>query len=119
MARANLVLDTRSKSKKVNKGLFPIVLCVFHLKPRMIRLHFRTSKAGWDTNNMLFKKSVSVNKNIDCDQINKTIYEKLHSAKSLINGLGDTINHISVDTLFVNIKNEWDNKLNSKLKKII
>ncbi|WP_299111185.1 site-specific integrase [uncultured Winogradskyella sp.] len=117
MARAKLILDTRAKSKTANEGLFPIVVRVFHKGPRMIRLPYKTSKAGWDANNMTMKKSVSVNKNLDCDQINKALYEKLHSAKSLINELGDTLNQITVDRLVENIKKIWDDKLDSKIKK--
>ncbi|REE07672.1 MULTISPECIES: tyrosine-type recombinase/integrase [Winogradskyella] len=117
MARAKLILDTRAKSKTANEGLFPIVVRVFHKRPRMIRLPYKTSKAGWDANNMTMKKSVSVNKDLDCDEINKALYEKLHSAKTLINELGDTLNQITVDTLVENIKKIWDDKLDSKVKK--
>ena len=104
MARAELILDTKAKSKTANEGVSPIVVRVFHKRPRMIRLHYKTSKAGWDANNMTMKKSVSVNKDLDCDEINKALYEKLHSAKSLINELGDTLNQLTVDTLVDNIK---------------
>lgn len=117
MARARLILDTRTKSKSVNEGLFPIAVRVFHKKPRMIRLSFSTSRAGWDEKNMILKKSATANKDIDCDGINKAIYEKLHSAKSIINKLGDTLNSISANTLVENIKKSWDDKLDSKIKK--
>ena len=117
MARARLILDTRKKSKSVNEGLFPIAVRVFHKKPRMIRLSYSTSKVGWDAKNMILKKSASANKDVDCDKVNKTIYEKLHSAKSIINKHGDTLNSISADKLVENIKKSWDDKLDSKVKK--
>ena len=117
MARARLVLDTRTKSKYSKEGLFPITLRIFHKKPRMIRLPYSTSKSGWDDKNMLLKKSAVANKDVDCDKINTLIYNKLHSAKSTIHSLGDTINIISVDTLVENIKKCWDEQLDSKVKK--
>ncbi|SDD88067.1 Site-specific recombinase XerD [Pricia antarctica] len=117
MARARLILDTRKKSKSVNERLFPIAVRVFHKKPRMIRLSYSTSKVGWDAKNMMLKKSAFANKDVDCDKVNSAIYEKLHSAKSIINKLGDTLSSISADTLVENIKKSWDDKLDSKVKK--
>ncbi len=83
----------------------------------MIHLSYSTSKAGWDAKNMMLKKSASANKDTDCDEVNKAIYEKLHTAKSIINKLGDALNSISADTLVDNIKKSWDDKLDSKVKK--
>ena len=117
MTRARLVLDTRTKSKYSKEGLFPITVRIFHKKPRMIRLPYSTSKSGWDDKNMILKKSAVANKDIDCDKINTLIYNKLHSAKSTIYSLGDTINIISVDTLVENIKKCWEEQLDSKVKK--
>jgi len=117
MAKARLILDTRSKSKSTHEGLFPIVIRIFHKKPRMIRLSYSTSRAGWDDKSMTLKKSVAANKDIECDVINTIIYNKLHIAKSTINKLGETINIISVDTLIENIKISWDEQLDSKIKK--
>ncbi|MBK5193667.1 MAG: hypothetical protein JJE07_10735, partial [Flavobacteriaceae bacterium] len=70
MARARLILDTRNGSKNVSDGSFPVVIKIFHKKPRTIRLSFSTSIAGWDEKNMIFKKSALANKNKDCDAIN-------------------------------------------------
>ena len=116
MAKARLILDTRKSSKGID-GLYPIALRIFHKKQRIIRLPQSTSVAGWDDKNMTFKKSASANKDRDCDFINTNLYAKLHSAKSIINELGDTINDISVDVLIKNIKKSWDDGLSSDLKK--
>lgn len=115
MALAKLTLDTRKKSQN-NDGLYPVVIRIFHKKPRMIRMNTYTSISGWDDLNKGLKKSVSINKDLDCNKINIELYEKLHSAKSLINELGDTINKISVDILVEQVKRTWDNSLNSELK---
>lgn len=55
MARARLTLDTREKSKNSN-GLYPIILRIFHRKPRMVRMDKYTSKDGWDDSRMELKK---------------------------------------------------------------
>lgn len=117
MARARLILDTRNGSKNIIDGSYPVVIKIFHKKPRMIRLSCSTSIAGWDERNMMLKKAALANKNKDCEAINKANYQKLHSAKNLIDELGDTLNIIDVDVLVENIKNSWDEKLDSKIKK--
>ncbi|GAA4272030.1 site-specific integrase [Aquimarina gracilis] len=116
MARARLTLDTREKSKN-SDGLYPIVLRIFHQKPRIIRMDAYTSDSGWDDSNMTLKKSAVANKYLNCDEINIKLYDKLHTAKSIINQLGDTINNITVDVLVENIKKMWDNSLDSDLKR--
>lgn len=116
MARARLILDTRNSSKK-RDGTFPVSLRVFHRKPRIIHFPYSAPKNGWDDANMELKKSAFTNKNMDCKEINVKLYEKLHSAKSLINSLGDTLDNISVDTLIEHIKRAWDDALDSDLKK--
>ncbi|WP_026935003.1 tyrosine-type recombinase/integrase [Christiangramia echinicola] len=115
MARASLILDVRKSSRNVD-GLYPIALRIFHRKQRIIRLTESTSKAGWNEKRMFLKKSVLANQGKDCDTINKNLYDKLHSAKSIINELGDTITAINVDTLVEHIKKAWDDKLKSDLK---
>lgn len=72
---------------------------------------------GWDDKNKIFKKSVFANKDQDCDTINKELNAKLYSVKSLIDSLGKTLNEITVDVLIENIKEVWDKKLDSNLKK--
>ncbi|MGB6151093.1 MAG: hypothetical protein WBG48_03805, partial [Pricia sp.] len=116
MARARLTLDTRNKSKKPD-GFYPIVLRVFHRKPRMIRMNKYTSMDGWDDAKMELKKSALANRDLDCDKINIELYDKLHIAKSIINGLGDTLRNITADILIETIKNALDDALDSELKK--
>lgn len=116
MARARLILDIRKHSKNT-AGIFPIALRLYHKKQRILRLPFFTSKEGWDDKNMVFKKSAVANKEQDCDAINMVLNEKLYSVKSIIDKLGKTINEITVDVLIENIKESWDKKLDSDLKK--
>ena len=104
MAKVRLILDTRKSSKNAISKLFPIALRVFHNKPRIIRLPYETSKNGWDSNSFSLKRSVLVNKNLDCSKINHILYNKLHDARSLINELGDAIQYLDVDTLVEEIK---------------
>lgn len=116
MARARLILDVRNHSKN-SVGLYPIALRLFHKKQRILRLPYYTSMEGWDDKNKIFKKSVFANKDQDCDTINKELNAKLYSVKSIIDSLGKTLNEITVDVLIENIKEAWDNKLDSNLKK--
>lgn len=119
MARARLILDTRNSSKSSTSGLYPIALRVFHRKPRLLRLSFYTSKIGWDDRYFILKKSALANKNQDCDYINNLLYEKLHETRKIINGLGETINSINVDTLVEHLKLSWDENEGSIIKKKI
>ncbi|TLP71226.1 tyrosine-type recombinase/integrase [Maribacter sp. ACAM166] len=116
MARARLVLDVRKHSKN-SSGLFPIALSLYHTKQRILRLSYNTSKEGWDSKNMILKKSATANRDRDCDYINKILNEKIYTVKAIIDKLGITINDITVDTLIENIKESWDSKLDSTLKK--
>lgn len=116
MARARLILDVRMHSKNT-EGLFPIALRLYHQKQRIIRLPVFTSKEGWDDKNMMLKKSALANKEQDCDALNKNLNEKLYSVKSIIGKLGKTINEVTIDILIENIKESWDKKLDSVLKK--
>lgn len=116
MARARLILDTRKGSKSAINGLYPVALRIFHKKPRIVRLSFRTSVLGWDDKNSRLLKSTYVNSNLDCDVINNEIYEKLHIAKSLINKLDNEIEKIDVGTLVKIIKKEWYDKKYYKVK---
>lgn len=116
MARARLILDVRTNSKNA-EGLFPIALRVYHKKQRIVRLPFFTSSDGWDDKNMAFKKSAIANREQDCDEINKELNEKLYSAKSIIDKLGKIIDEITIEVLIENIKESWDKKLDSDLRK--
>ncbi|MGX1927908.1 tyrosine-type recombinase/integrase [Flagellimonas sp. 2504JD4-2] len=116
MAKVRLILDTRKSSKSANSNLFPIALRVYHIKPRLIRLPYQTSKAGWNNNNQVLKKSVAANKSLECNKINQILYNKLHDAKSLINELGNGIQFMDVDVLVNEIKKRWQDKISPKLK---
>ncbi len=116
MARARLILDVRKHSKN-SVGLYPMALRLYHKKQRILRLPYYTSMEGWDDKNKIFKKSVFANKDQDCDTINKELNAKLYLVKSLIDSLGKTLNEITVDVLIENIKEVWDKKLDSNLKK--
>ncbi len=104
MAKVRLILDTRKSSKNTISELYPIALRVFHIKPRIIRLPYETSKIGWDSNSFCLKRSVLVNKSLDCFKINQILYDKLHIARSLLNELGDAIQYLDVDVLVKKIK---------------
>ena len=116
MAKVRLILDTRKSSKNAISELFPIALRVFHNKPRIIRLPYETSKVGWDSNSFCLKRSVLVNKNLDCIKINQILYDKLHAARSLINELGDAAQYMDIDTLVTEIKNKWEENISPSLK---
>lgn len=117
MAQIKLILDTREKSKSSKSGLYPIVVKIFHRKSRMIRLPYWTSIPGWDSKNMKLKKSAFVNKEIDCDSINREIANKVNLAKKLTIDLGETLNDVSVNTLVENIKKIWDGEKDSELRR--
>lgn len=116
MAKVRLVLDTRKSAKSVTIGLFPIAIRLFHRKTRIIRLPYRTSPAGWDDKLMKLKKSASSNEHIDCDKINESIYDKLHIARKVIVGLGESINAIDSDILVEYIKKAWDKTVDTKMR---
>ncbi len=116
MAKVRLILDTRKSSKNAISELYPIALRVFHIKPRIIRLPYETSKNGWDVNSCCLKRSVFVNKNIDCSKVNQILYDKLHVARSLINELGGAIQYIDIDTLVAEIKVKWEEQISPSLK---
>lgn len=116
MAKVRLVLDTRKSAKSATIGLFPIAIRLFHRKTRIIRLPYRTSPAGWDDKLMKLKKSAGSNEHIDCDKINESIYDKLHIARKLIVGLGESINSIDSDILVEYIKKSWDKTVDTKIR---
>lgn len=116
MAKVRLVLDTRKSAKSATIGLFPIAIRLFHRKTRIIRLPYRTSPAGWDDKLMKLKKSAGSNEHIDCDKINESIYDKLHIARKLIVGLGESINSIDSDILVEYIKKAWDKTVDTKIR---
>src|SRR5690606_33606349 len=119
MAKIKLNLDTRKKSKSSTTGLYPIVLRVFHKKPRFIYLGYQTSPEGWDSSKMKLKKSVSVNKELDIDAINNDIYDKIHMAQMVIRDIGDAIDQTDVDYFAQLIKDSWEAKNNSTIKQRI
>jgi len=116
MAKVKLILDTRKSSKNAVSELYPIALRVFHIKPRIIRLPYQTSIIGWDSNSFCLKRSVLVNKSLDCFKINQILYDKLHMARSLINELGEGIQYMDVGTLVTEIKNKWQEQISPELK---
>ena len=116
MAKVRLILDTRKSSKSANSDLFPIALRVYHIKPRLIRLPYQTSKSGWNKNTQILKKSAAANKSLDCNMINQKLYNILHEAKSLINDLGSGIQYMDVDVLVNEIKKRWEDKISPELK---
>lgn len=116
MAKARLILDTRSKSQSKITGLFPIAVRVFHKKPRIIRLIYYTSPKGWNEKDGCLKKSVNENSNLDCDLINKELFEKITTARRLINDLGENIDNITVDTLVDEIKKLWEDQNQTEIK---
>jgi len=118
MALVRLTLDTRKASRNKN-GLYPIVLKVFHLKPRLIRLGHFTSTDGWDDKNYTLRKSVRANKNQDCWEIEEDIEDKLFKAKRIIRELGRKLEVIDVDRLVDCIKDKWDENPDSQLRKRI
>ncbi|MCG2462980.1 phage integrase SAM-like domain-containing protein, partial [Flavobacteriaceae bacterium F89] len=119
MAKIKFTLDTRKKSKSSTTGLYPIVLRVFHKKPRFIYLNYQTSPEGWDSSKMKLKKSILANKDLDIDTINNDIYDKIHLAQMVIRDIGDAIDQTNVDNLVQLIKVSWESKNSSSLKQRI
>ncbi len=115
--RAGSSLRRKKSSKNAISELFPIVLHVLHNKPRIIRLPYETSKRGWDSSSFCLKRSVLVNKNLDCIKINQILYDKHHAARSLINELGDAAQYMDIDTLVTEIKNRWEELICPTLKR--
>lgn len=118
MALVRLTLDTRTTSKKKD-NTYPIVLKVFHHKPRFVRIGYYTSIVGWDERYSKLKKSASANRFQDCIAIEKEIDEKLYDAKCILKELGNSIDLINVDRLVDHIKDRWDRKSDSEIRKII
>ncbi|MFS4449041.1 tyrosine-type recombinase/integrase [Maribacter sp. 2307UL18-2] len=118
MAKVKLILDTRKSSKK-SDGTYPICIRVFHKKPRIIPSKYSTTMLGWDGINCKLRKSVGINKNLDCDNIGFELDEMLYQAKGVLNELGNSIHRISIDRLLDIIKDKWDYNPKSELKKKI
>ncbi len=118
MAIVRLILDTRKNSKKTD-GSYPICIRLFHKKSRIIPLDYYTSLLGWDNTNNKLRKSVGVNKNMDCDFIGYELQEKVYQANQILRELGRSIELISVDRLAELVKDKWDHNPNSELKKKI
>lgn len=115
MARIKLVLDTRESSKRVN-DTFPISLRIYHLKTRFLKTGYYTSIAGWDTKNSCLKKSKSINKVVDFEDIDSDLEDKLYIAKKVLRELGKSIDKINVTQLTEFIENQWDANPQSELK---
>jgi len=115
MAIARLILDTRKNSKKTD-GTYPICIRLFHKKSRIIPLDNYTSILGWDKTNNKLRKSVGINKNMDCDFVGYELDEKLYQAKQVIRELGKSMDLVSVDRLVELIKDKWDYNPDSELK---
>ncbi len=58
MAKIKLILDTRKSLKNAISELFPIVLRVFHNKPRIIRLPYELQNVDVIPNFFLFQLMV-------------------------------------------------------------
>lgn len=116
MAKARIILDTRTESQSKVTGLYPIAVRVFHKKARIIRLPHYTSPKGWNEKEGTLKRSVKENSNLDCDTINHELFEKLTMAKRLILDLGENIDNITVDTLVDEIKRSWENGNKTEIK---
>lgn len=120
MAKVKLILDTRLKSKSTVTGLFPIVLRVFHKKTRYISLSYQTLPDGWDSIKMKLKKSASVNKEINVDNINNELSDKDYSAKIVIREIGEKALELTdVDNLVKLIKDSWEADNDSAIKQRI
>lgn len=117
MAKARLILDTRTESQSKVTGLFPIALRVFHGKPRIIRLSHYTSIMGWNEKDCALRKSARANLELDCDKINAELFDKLSTAKKLISELGKSIDNINVDQLVTEIKKRWELQNDSEIKR--
>ncbi len=118
MAKVRLILDTRNNSKR-RDGTYPICLRVFHKKTRIVPLDYYTSILGWDDINGKLKKSVGINKNLNCGFIGYEIDDKIYKAKLVIRELGRSIDLVSVDRLVELFKDKWDYNPTSELKKKI
>ncbi|WP_431126205.1 phage integrase SAM-like domain-containing protein [Flagellimonas flava] len=116
MAKITLTLDTRKHSKSKLSGKYPVVLSVYHKKPRFIRMDVYTLASGWDESKSQLKKSAPVNKNLDCDSINIDLDRKFFKAKELLREIGDSVGLISVDRLIQHIKEKWDENPESHIK---
>ena len=115
MARVKIHLDTRKSSKKKD-GSFPLGISLYHKKPRFISCGYSTSTDGWDDKNLKFRKSVSINKYLNCDEIEQELAEKLHAAKQVVKELGKSLNLIDVTKLILLFKDRWDKKEKSELR---
>lgn len=117
MAKVRLILDTRSRSKSRKSGLYPVVLKIIHHKVGLIYMGARTSKSGWDDKNHQLRKSAYDNRNLNCDYENRRLDEKFYQAKSVVDELGDSVEHLDVKRLREYVEKAWDENPNSDLKK--
>lgn len=118
MAKVRLILDTRKNSKKKD-GTYPICIRIFHKQTRIVPLEYSTSILGWDKTNGKLRKSVGINKNLDCDFISYELDDKVYKAKQVLRELGTSIDLISVARLAELFLDKWDYNPNSELKKKI
>ena len=119
MAIVSLILDTRKKSKRKTTGLYPVVLKVRHLQVRMIRMDVYTSPTDWNSKTQQLRKSILVNKGLDCEQINQELDTKFYIAKQLLREIGESIRFTTVDNLVTHLKKKLDYNPDSDIKKKI
>lgn len=112
MTKISLTLDTRKASYSTKTDTYPIVLRVFHEKPRMIRLPYRTSIAGWQASECRLLKSAKANRNQSCNKINLDLNKKLLMARDALSDLMKEMRPFDVDELmhYINIRLSGVNK---------
>lgn len=115
MAIVKLILDTRNSSKKTDRT-YPICIRIFHKKSRIIPLEYSTSLLGWDDRNKKLRKSIGINKTMDCDFVSYELDDKLFKAKLVLRELGKSVDLISADRLVELVKDRWDYNPNSELR---
>ncbi len=106
MTKISLTLDTRKASYNKETDTYPIVMRVYHEKPRMIRLPYRTSIAGWHASECRLLKSAKANRNQSCNRINLELNKKLLMARDALSDLLKEMRPFDVDELmhYINIR---------------
>ena len=102
MTKITLTLDKRENSYDEKTDTYPIVLRIFHEKPRMLRLPYRTSVAGWQPTEFRLLKSAKANRDQPCNKINLDLYKTLHQAREAFSELVKEMRPFEVDELVRN-----------------